>query len=113
MGGSLGWPMTSVSMCLLSCGRCRPFWRTNAGSTSIGVTLEELVDGGRGVCQDFAHLAVGMLRCVGIPARYVWAICSRLDETQLPETDPDGASDGAICILETAPAMEQFRHRLA
>ena len=65
------------------------------GSTSIGVTLEELVDGGRGVCQDFAHLAVGMLRCVGIPARYVSGYLFALDETQLPETDPEGASDGS------------------
>ena len=65
------------------------------GSTSIGVTLEELVDGGRGVCQDFAHLAVGMLRCVGIPARYVSGYLFALDETRLPETDPDAAGDGS------------------
>ena len=60
-------------------------------STSIGVTLEELVDGGRGVCQDFAHLAVGMLRCVGIPARYVSGYLFAVDETR-----PDGdGTDGA------------------
>ncbi|WP_420435916.1 transglutaminase family protein [Candidatus Poriferisodalis sp.] len=61
------------------------------GSTSIGVTLEELVDGGRGVCQDFAHLAVGMLRCVGIPARYVSGYLFAVDETR-----PDGdGNDGS------------------
>ena len=48
------------------------------GSTAIGVTLEELIDGGAGVCQDFAHLAVGMLRCIGVPARYVLGIPVRL-----------------------------------
>jgi transglutaminase-like putative cysteine protease len=73
------------------------------GSTSIGVTLEELIDGGRGVCQDFAHLAVGMLRCIGIPARYVSGYLFALDETRLDEApDPggpaagDGAADGGV-----------------
>ncbi len=68
------------------------------GSTSIGVTLEELIDGGRGVCQDFAHLAVGMLRCIGIPARYVSGYLFALDETRLDEGPDDGgpaAGDGA------------------
>ena len=60
------------------------------GSTSIGVTLEELIDGGRGVCQDFAHLAVGMLRCTGIPARYVSGYLFALDETRLDGGDDDG-----------------------
>ena len=60
------------------------------GSTSIGVTLEELIDGGRGVCQDFAHLAVGMLRCIGIPARYVSGYLFALDETRLDEGSDDG-----------------------
>ncbi|MCQ3813673.1 MAG: transglutaminase family protein [Acidimicrobiia bacterium] len=39
--------------------------------TDIGVTLLELIAGGEGVCQDFAHLALGMLRSVGVPCRYV------------------------------------------
>jgi transglutaminase-like putative cysteine protease len=41
------------------------------GSTSVRTTLAELLDGRQGVCQDFAHLAVGCLRSVGLPARYV------------------------------------------
>ena len=68
------------------------------GSTAIGVTLEELIDGGRGVCQDFTHLAVGMLRCIGIPARYVSGYLFALDETRLDEGRDEGgptASDGA------------------
>jgi len=45
--------------------------RYEPGSTRIGIPIHELVAGGRGVCQDFAHLCIGMLRAVGIPARYV------------------------------------------
>ncbi|MCY3949773.1 MAG: transglutaminase family protein [Acidimicrobiaceae bacterium] len=62
------------------------------GSTSIGVTLEELVDGGRGVCQDFAHLAVGMLRCTGIPARYVSGYLFAVDETAPDSGEEPGAT---------------------
>ena len=41
------------------------------GTTYVGVEVEEALAGGRGVCQDFAHLAIAMCRSVGIPARYV------------------------------------------
>jgi transglutaminase-like putative cysteine protease len=39
--------------------------------TEIGVSIDDLLEGGVGVCQDYAHLAVAMCRSVGIPARYV------------------------------------------
>ena len=42
-----------------------------AGVTSVNTTLAEVLARREGVCQDFAHLAVGALRCVGLPARYV------------------------------------------
>ena len=51
------------------------------GATEIGTTLAELVAGGAGVCQDFAHLATGMLRSVGVPARYVSGYLFAADET--------------------------------
>jgi transglutaminase-like putative cysteine protease len=41
------------------------------GATSVRTTLSELLVGRKGVCQDFAHLAVGCLRSVGLAARYV------------------------------------------
>ena len=41
------------------------------GATSVKTTLPELLEGREGVCQDFAHLAVGCLRAAGIPGRYV------------------------------------------
>lgn len=75
------------------------------GSTAIGVTLEELIDGGRGVCQDFAHLAVGMLRCTGIPARYVSGYLFALDETR-PDHDADGDPDSAAISVQTHAWIE-------
>jgi transglutaminase-like putative cysteine protease len=41
------------------------------GFTTVATPLSEVVEHRRGVCQDFAHLAVGCLRSVGLAARYV------------------------------------------
>lgn len=41
------------------------------GATYVGSTVEDLLEAGAGVCQDFVHLSVILLRRVGIAARYV------------------------------------------
>lgn len=41
------------------------------GATFVGVDVNTVRTRGKGVCQDFAHLAIAMCRSVGIPARYV------------------------------------------
>ena len=41
------------------------------GATSIATPLAEVMRVRRGVCQDFAHLEIAMLRSLGLPARYV------------------------------------------
>lgn len=46
-------------------------FRYQKGATSVRTTLPEILRLKAGVCQDFAHLAIGALRCVGLPARYV------------------------------------------
>jgi transglutaminase-like putative cysteine protease len=40
-------------------------------STSIGITLGEVMKHRRGVCQDFAHVMIGALRSQRLAARYV------------------------------------------
>ncbi|OOQ57572.1 transglutaminase family protein [Mucilaginibacter pedocola] len=50
------------------------------GVTTVETTLDEIWKIKSGVCQDFAHLLMVMLRLVGIPARYVSGyICPRRD----------------------------------
>ena len=39
--------------------------------TEVSTPLSAVLDGRRGVCQDFAHLATGCLRSLGLAARYV------------------------------------------
>jgi transglutaminase-like putative cysteine protease len=41
------------------------------GYTSITTPMADLLQHRRGVCQDFAHFAIGCLRAVGVAARYV------------------------------------------
>ncbi len=53
------------------CSRIHDDFEYRTGTTSVVTTLDELLDLRSGVCQDFAHLAVGCLRAAGLPARYV------------------------------------------
>jgi transglutaminase-like putative cysteine protease len=41
------------------------------GVTTVDTTLDEIWKLKAGVCQDFAHIVIEMLKLVGIPARYV------------------------------------------
>lgn len=41
------------------------------GATYVGSTVDDLLEGGAGVCQDFVHLGLILLRTHGIAARYV------------------------------------------
>lgn len=41
------------------------------GITNVETTVEEILEIGSGVCQDFAHLMLQILRTLHIPARYV------------------------------------------
>jgi hypothetical protein len=41
------------------------------GATHVHSSIEDSLLGGAGVCQDFAHLLLGVVRMRGLPARYV------------------------------------------
>ncbi len=40
-------------------------------ATTVSTPLEKVMETKRGVCQDFAHLQIGCMRAMGIPAKYV------------------------------------------
>jgi len=46
-------------------------YKYDSGATNIQTPLEEVVEKRHGVCQDFAHVGIGVLRSLGLPARYV------------------------------------------
>jgi transglutaminase-like putative cysteine protease len=41
-----------------------------SGTTTVSTTAAEVLRAGRGVCQDYVHLGLAVLRAAGIPARY-------------------------------------------
>jgi transglutaminase-like putative cysteine protease len=41
------------------------------GTTTVRTTAVQAASGGRGVCQDFAHIMIALCRAAGLPARYV------------------------------------------
>jgi len=41
------------------------------GATTVSATAQEAWDRRKGVCQDITHVTIGLLRTMGIPARYV------------------------------------------
>jgi transglutaminase-like putative cysteine protease len=59
------------------------------GSTHIGIPVEEVLTAGKGVCQDYAHLAVALCRSVGIPARYVSGYLFTRDDSTGEEVEDD------------------------
>ena len=42
-----------------------------SGSTNVKTNAMQAWDEGKGVCQDISHVTVGLLRALGLPARYV------------------------------------------
>ena len=45
--------------------------RYEKGTTTVTTLAADVLSSGSGVCQDFAHVALALLRATGIPARYV------------------------------------------
>jgi transglutaminase-like putative cysteine protease len=43
----------------------------DAAATHVTTSVDTVLEIRRGVCQDFAHLMIGCLRALGLPARYV------------------------------------------
>ena len=51
--------------------RCFTDFKYDSTATTVSTPVEQVFRTRRGVCQDFAHLLISMLRSIGLPARYV------------------------------------------
>jgi transglutaminase-like putative cysteine protease len=49
--------------------------------TNVFSSLNDILKSGGGVCQDFAHLTIGLLRLAGVPSRYVSGYLAPLPST--------------------------------
>jgi transglutaminase-like putative cysteine protease len=78
-------------------------FKFDARATTVNTPLDEVLHLRRGVCQDFAHLAVGCVRAMGLPARYVSGyICTQPPPGQprLVGADASHAWASAYCGAE-------------
>jgi transglutaminase-like putative cysteine protease len=73
------------------------------GETDVGTPVEEVFARGKGVCQDYAHVAVALCRSQGIPARYVSGyLFTRDDRTGKDVEDGDVVSVQTHAWFEAA-----------
>lgn len=63
--------MSRYETCMELMHRLHRDFKYTAGVTGVGTTAEEAWKLGEGVCQDYAHIYITLLRLCGIPARYV------------------------------------------
>ena len=64
-----GKPMFDATLNLMQ--RIYQDFEFRPGFTTISTPLSEVMKARKGVCQDFAHLAIACVRSVGLPARYI------------------------------------------
>lgn len=64
-----GRPLREAALDLM--GRIHREFKFDPAATTVATPLAEVLKGRKGVCQDFAHLAIGCLRSLGLAARYV------------------------------------------
>ena len=75
-------------------GRIHRDFKYAPGVTTVATPLSEVIAHRRGVCQDFAHFAIGCLRAQGLAARYVSGYLETLPppgETKLVGADASHA----------------------
>ncbi|MBL8326038.1 MAG: transglutaminase family protein [Rubrivivax sp.] len=83
-----GCPVAAGALHLMQ--RLHADFRYDSQSTQVDTPLAQAFAQRRGVCQDFAHLLIGCLRMLGLPARYVSGYLL---------TEPADAAEGAAPML--------------
>jgi transglutaminase-like putative cysteine protease len=63
--------MTALGFLFRAVDHVRSSLDYRLGTTTVNSSVAEVLAGGSGVCQDFAHVLISLCRNVGLPARYV------------------------------------------
>jgi len=74
------------------------------GATEVGTPLEQVVKTRKGVCQDFAHVMLSILRTSGLPARYVSGYIEPVDPTK-PGSELIGAAASHAWVEVYLPGL--------
>jgi transglutaminase-like putative cysteine protease len=68
------------------------------GFTTIATPVSELMTQKKGVCQDFAHVAIACVRSIGLPARYVSGYIETIPPKGKPKLQGSDASHAWISV---------------
>jgi transglutaminase-like putative cysteine protease len=77
-------------------------------STTVSTPLQEVLTSRRGVCQDFAHLAIGCLRSVGIAGRYVSGYVESIPPADRPPMRGADASHAWFAVFDRDAGWVDF-----
>jgi transglutaminase-like putative cysteine protease len=93
--------------------QCGGLWAARAityqfGATGVQTPAAMALHLGRGVCQDYAHLAIAMLRELGVPVRYVSGhlLGEGAPHAWIEALLPDPASLGSLCVVAYDPTHQ-------
>ena len=67
-------------------------------ATTVDTSVDQVLADRKGVCQDFAHLAIGGLRSLGLPARYVSGYLETLPPPGKPKLVGADASHAWLAV---------------
>ncbi len=78
--------------------------RYETASTEVNTPALEALQQGKGVCQDFAHIMLGCLRSLGLPARYVSGYLLTRPPPGKPRLIGADASHAWVAVYVPVPA---------
>ncbi|MGH0031099.1 MAG: transglutaminase family protein [Myxococcota bacterium] len=73
-------------------------FRYDPEATTLATPIEEVLAQRHGVCQDFAHLMIGCLRSLGLPARYVSGYLKSAEPKKKQEKQKQAAAGEADLV---------------
>ncbi len=76
--------------------------------TDVATPLADVIEHRRGVCQDFAHFAIGCLRALGYPARYVSGYLETTPPPGQPRLEGADASHAWFSVFSPAEGWCDF-----
>lgn len=76
--------------------------------SEVATPLDKVLEHRRGVCQDFAHLAIGCLRSLGYPARYVSGYLETLPPPGQTKLEGSDASHAWFSAYSPAEGWADF-----
>lgn len=77
--------------------------------TDVTTSIEQVLEGGQGVCQDFAHLLIGLCRAIDIPARYVSGYIVAAGRTDEDEPSPSRGAGASHAWVEAYTPTHGWR----